>query len=92
LSLERAPCPEKKTEKKTAVFFSRSKFRLSLLQSFFLRRLGNACVLAVPAEYAGASSGSGDHPQQYYLRRPDLTIFEEKDFSLIFFIEKYILP
>jgi len=29
------------------------------------RRLGDACVLAVPAEYAGPSSGSGDHPQQY---------------------------
>jgi len=31
------------------------------------RGLGDACVLAVPAEYAGASSGSGDHPQQRYL-------------------------
>jgi len=40
-------------------------------------------VLAVPAEYAGASSGSGDHPQQYYLHRPKLT-FEEKVFFPIF--------
>ena len=37
------------------------------------RGLGDACVLAVPAEYAGASSGSGDHPQQYYLHRLKLT-------------------
>jgi len=29
--------------------------------------------LEVPAEYAGASSGSGDHPQQYYLHHPKLT-------------------
>ena len=50
-------------------------------------RLGDACVLAVPAEYAGASSGSGDHPQQYYLHRPKLTTLEEKDFFLIFFID-----
>jgi len=64
---------------------------LSLLQSFFSRRLGDACVLAVPAEYAqaGASSGSGDHPRQYYLHRLDLTTFEEKDFPLIFLIKKY---
>jgi hypothetical protein len=50
------------------------------------RGLGNACVLEVPAEYAGASSGSGDHPQQYYLHRPKLTTFkfEEKDFSRVF--------
>jgi len=39
----------------------------------------DAFVLAVPAEYAGASSRSGDHPQQYYLHRPKLTTFEEKD-------------
>jgi len=31
------------------------------------RGLGDACVLAVPADYAGASSVSGDHPQQYYI-------------------------
>jgi len=43
-------------------------------------------VLAVPAEYAGASSGSGDHPQQYYLHRPKLTTFEEKDLFPIFLI------
>jgi len=29
--------------------------------------LGDACVLAVPAEYASPSSGSSDHPQQYCL-------------------------
>ena len=28
------------------------------------RGLGDACVLPVPVEYTGASSGSGDHPQQ----------------------------
>ena len=50
------------------------------------RGLVDACVLAVPTEYAGASSGSGDHPQQYYLHRPKLTTLEEKDFSPIFFI------
>ena len=50
------------------------------------RGLGDARVLAVPAEYAGASSGSGDHPQQYYLQRPKLTTLEEKDIFLIFFI------
>ena len=33
------------------------------------RGLGDACVLAVPSEYAGPGSGSGDHPQQYYLRQ-----------------------
>jgi len=43
-------------------------------------------VLAVPAEYAGASSGSGDHPQKYYLPRPKLTTLEEKDFFLIFLV------
>jgi len=31
------------------------------------RGLGDACVLVVSAEYASASSGSGDHPQQCYL-------------------------
>ena len=40
------------------------------------RGLGDACVLAVPAEYAGASSGSGDHSQQHYLHRLKLTTFE----------------
>jgi len=51
------------------------------------RRLGDACVLAVPAEYAGASSGSGDHPQQCIIsHRPKLTTLEEKDYVLIFFI------
>jgi len=35
------------------------------------RGLGDACILAVPAEYASASSGSGDHPQQYYLPPPE---------------------
>jgi len=50
------------------------------------RRLGDVCVLAVPAEYAGASSGSGDCPQQYYLHRPKLTALEEKVFFPIFFI------
>jgi len=50
------------------------------------RGLGNACVLAVPAEYTGASSGSGDHPQQYYLHRPKLTTLEEKDFFRFFFL------
>jgi len=37
------------------------------------RWLNDVCVLALPAEYAGASSGSGDRPQQYYLHRPKLT-------------------
>ena len=31
--------------------------------------LGDAYVLLVPAEYAGASSGSDDHPQQYCLHQ-----------------------
>ena len=44
------------------------------------RGLGDGCVLAVPAEYASASSGSDDHPQQYYLHRPKLTTLQEKDF------------
>jgi len=43
--------------------------------------LGNACMLAVPAEYASASSGSGDHPQQYYLHCQKLTTLEGKDFQ-----------
>jgi len=47
--------------------------------------LGDACMLMVPAEYAGARSGSGDHPQQYYLHCPKLTTFEEKDFFSDFF-------
>jgi len=51
------------------------------------RGLGDACVLAVPAEYAGASSGSGDHPQQYFLHRPKLTTLEGKKIA-IFFIEQ----
>jgi len=50
------------------------------------RGLGDACVLAVPAEYAGASSSSGDHPQQCYLHHPKLKTLEEKDFSPIFFV------
>jgi len=52
------------------------------------RGLGDACVLAVtvPAEYAGASSGSGDHPQQHYLHCPKLTTLEEKDFFPVCFI------
>jgi len=54
------------------------------------RGLGDACVLAVPAEYAGASSGCGDHPQQYYLHRPKLTTLEEKDFFRIFFSKKTV--
>jgi len=29
-----------------------------------------ACVLVVPAEYAGASSGSGNHTQHDYLSPP----------------------
>ena len=49
---------------------------------------GDACVLAVPAEYAGAGSGSGDQQQKYYLHRPKLTTLEEKDFFLIFLIAK----
>ena len=48
------------------------------------RVLVDTCVLVIPAEYAGASSSSGDHPQQYYLHRPKLT-FEDKDFSPMFF-------
>jgi len=56
------------------------------------RGLGNACVLAVtvPAEYAGASSGSGDQPQQYYLHCLKLTTFEGKDFSPIFYGDSFI--
>jgi len=50
------------------------------------RGLGDACMLAVPAEYARASSSSGDHPQQYYLHCPKLTTLEEKDFFPTFFI------
>jgi len=52
------------------------------------RRLGDACVSAVPAEHAGASSSSGDHHQQYYLHCPNLATFEEKDLFLIFFNAK----
>jgi len=44
------------------------------------RWLVNTCVLAVPAEYAGASSDSGDHPQQYFLHCSKLIMtFEEKE-------------
>jgi len=50
-----------------------------------------ACVLEVPAEYAGASSGSGDHPQQYYFHRPKLTTFEGKDFCPIFLFHKNMI-
>jgi len=55
---------------------------------------GDACVLAVPAEYAGAGSGSGDQQQKYYLHRPKLTTLEEKDFFPNFFIgtKRYVLP
>jgi len=49
-----------------------------------------SCVLAVPAKYAGASSGSGDHPQQYYLHRPKLMTSEKKKSD--FFFKKYFLP
>jgi len=52
------------------------------------RGLCNACVLAVPAEYAGASSRSGDHTQQYYLHRQKLTTLEEKNLCPIFVIAK----
>jgi len=52
------------------------------------RRLCDACVLAVPAEYAGASSCSGNHPQQNHLHRPKLTTLEEKDFFPIFLLPK----
>jgi len=45
------------------------------------RGLGDASELAVPAEYAGAGSGSGDHPQQYYLHRPKLMTLQAKYFS-----------
>ena len=55
------------------------------------RVLGDACALAVPAEYAGASSGCGDHPQQYHLHRPKLTTLEEQDFSPIFLIVFFFL-
>jgi len=48
------------------------------------RGLGDASELAVPAEYAGAGSGSGDHPQQYYLHRPKLMTLQAKYFFLIF--------
>jgi len=46
--------------------------------------LDDACVLAVPAEFANTNSGSSDHPQQCDLHR--LTTLEEKDFLLIFLI------
>jgi len=49
------------------------------------RGLGDAYVLAVPVEYAGASSGSGDHPQQYYFHRPKLTTLQKKTFPRFFF-------
>jgi len=54
------------------------------------RELGDACVLAVPAEYAGASSGSGDHPQQYYRHRPKLTTpaWRKKTFPRFFYWAK----
>ena len=55
------------------------------------RGLGDACVIAAPTEYASASSGSGDHPQQYYLHHPKLTDFEEKDFCPVFFNKKILL-
>jgi len=48
------------------------------------RGLGDACVQAVPAEYASASSGSGDHPQQYYVHHPKQTTLVDKDFFPIF--------
>jgi len=54
------------------------------------RGFSNACVLEVPAEYACASSGSGDHQQQYYLHHPKLTTFEEKDFPPIFSLSQKI--
>jgi len=56
------------------------------------RGLGDACVLAVtvPAENAGASSGSGDHPQQHYLHCPKLTTLEEKDFFPVVLLPKKI--
>jgi len=57
------------------------------------RGLGDVCVLAVPVEYAGASPNIGGHPQQYYLHRPKLTTFEEKDvFPIFFLVKKIFLP
>ena len=54
------------------------------------RMLGDACVLVVPAEYAGASCGSGDHPQHHYLHRPKLTTLKEKHFFPIFLTQKMV--
>ena len=54
------------------------------------RGLGDACVLAVPAEYAGPSSGSGQHRQHHYLHH--LTTLEEQAFFPIFFWRQYFLP
>jgi len=47
-------------------FLFRSKFRSSLLQSFFC---WEPCFCAVGHLHVRGSSGSGDHPQQYYLHR-----------------------
>jgi len=53
----------------------------------------DACVLGVPAEYAGPSSGSGHHPQQYSeclhqfcmgAVQGAFTTLEEKRFSGLF--------
>ena len=55
------------------------------------RGLGDASELAVPAEYAGAGSGSGDHPQQYYLHHPKLTTLVDKNFSPFFYPKKSFL-
>jgi len=52
------------------------------------RGLGDAFVVTVtvPAEYADASSSSGDQPKQHYLHCPKLTTLEEKDFFPFCFI------
>ena len=47
------------------------------------RGLGDACVLAVPTEYAGPSSGSGDHPEKYFLQyRWSFKIFDDSSATL----------
>jgi len=53
------------------------------------RELSDTCVFAVTAEYVSTSSGSSDHPQQYYTHNPKLTTFEEKDFFLNFLIKTF---
>jgi len=71
--------------KKATTEYKQPLWRGASHMSEHRRGLSDACVLAVPAEYAGASCGSGDHPLQHYLHRPKLTTLEEKNFLPIFY-------